>query len=136
MPDAPLFRKIDCVRLPVPNLDEALAFYRDGLGLPLIWRTDTAAGLSMPETDTEIVLQSERPEFEVDLLVDDADVAAQRFGSAGGRVLVPPFDIQIGRAAVVMDAWGNVLVLLDQSKGRLTTDSEGRVTGVELREPD
>jgi lactoylglutathione lyase len=136
MPNDPLFRKIDCIRLPVPDLDDALAFYRDRLGLPLIWRTDTAAAFRMPHSDAEIVIQTERPEFEVDLLVDDADNAARRFEAAGGRILTPAFDIQIGRAAVVMDAWGNVLVLLDQRKGRLTTDAEGRVTGVEPREPD
>jgi predicted enzyme related to lactoylglutathione lyase len=131
MPDDALFRKIDCIRLPVRGLDEGLAFYRDRLGLRLIWRTDTAAGLAMPDTDTEIVIQTERPEPEVNLLVDDAGEAAKRFEAAGGKVLVPPFDIQIGRAAVVMDAWKNVLVLLDQSRGRLTTDAEGNVTGVE-----
>jgi lactoylglutathione lyase len=129
----PLFRKIDCVRLPVPDVDEALAFYRDGLGLRMIWRTETAAGLGMPDTDAEIVLQTERPELEVDMLVDDADAAASRFKAAGGRVLTPPFEIAIGRAAVVMDRWKNVLVLLDQSKGRLVTDEAGRVIGVEPR---
>jgi predicted enzyme related to lactoylglutathione lyase len=130
MSDQPLFRKIDCIRLPVPDLDEALAFYRDSLGLQLIWRTETAAGLAMPKTDAELVLQTERPELEVDLLVANADAAAKRFKAAGGRVLTPPFDIAIGRAAVVMDRWGNVLVLLDQSQGRLVTDETGRVTGV------
>ena len=41
-----------------------------------------------------------------------------------------PFDIPVGRAAVVADPFGNVLVLLDLSKGRYVTDSAGNVTGV------
>jgi hypothetical protein len=45
-------------------------------------------------------------------------------------VVVPPFEIQIGRAAVVQDPWGNQLVILDSSKGILATDAEGQVTGL------
>ena len=33
----PLFRKVDCVRIPVPDLEAGLAFYRDQLGHALIW---------------------------------------------------------------------------------------------------
>jgi predicted enzyme related to lactoylglutathione lyase len=66
---------------------------------------------------------------EVDFSVDSTDIAANRFTQAGGKVLVPPFDIQIGRCAVVQDPWGNPLVLLDVSKRLLATDVEGNVTG-------
>ena len=83
----------------------------------------------MPEGDTEIVLQTERDEPEVDLLVKSADEAALRMSDAGGAVLVPPFDIQIGRCTVVEDPWGNRLVLLDLSRGSLVTDSSGNVVG-------
>jgi hypothetical protein len=40
-----------------------------------------------------------------------------------------PFDIQIGLCAVVADPWGNVLVLLDTSKGLLQVDENKRVIG-------
>jgi predicted enzyme related to lactoylglutathione lyase len=126
---SPLIRKIDCVRFSVPDLEAGLAFYRDQFGHELNWRTATAAGLRLPESDAEIVLQTERPGVEVDFLVDSADAAAERFVEAGGRLLTPPFDIQIGRCAVVADPWGNVFVLLDMSKGRLVTDAEGNVVG-------
>jgi hypothetical protein len=43
--------------------------------------------------------------------------------------VVAPFDITIGRCAVVADPWDNHLVLLDNSNGRLTMDEEGTVTG-------
>jgi predicted enzyme related to lactoylglutathione lyase len=65
----------------------------------------------------------------VDFLVESADRAVQFIEQAGGRVIVPPFDIQIGRCAVVEDPWGNPLVVLDTSKGLLKTDSDGNVTG-------
>ena len=125
----PLFQKVDCVRLYVPDLDAGLAFYRDRLGHELIWRTGKQAGLRLPGDVTEIVLHTEPQPLEVDFEVAAADAAAAHFEEAGGQVIVPPFDIQIGCCAVVQDPWGNRLVLLDSSKGLLITDSEGNVVG-------
>lgn len=127
---SPLFKKIDCVRLPVSDLESGLAFYRDGIGLELIWITEESAGLKMPEDDSEIVLYTERRGEEIDIMVDSADEAARSFESAGGEVVVQPFDIRIGRCVVVKDPWGNELVLLDNSKGRLVTDEGYNVVGV------
>ena len=125
----PLLRKVDCVRLYVSNLEAGLAFYRDRLGHELIWRTETSAGLRLPESDAEVVIQTEDRRQEVDFLVDSADEAAAFFEQSGGKVIVPPFDIQIGRCVVLEDPWGNPLVLLDMSKGLLKTDAEGNVIG-------
>lgn len=125
----PLIRKVDCVRFYVPDLEAGLAFYRDRLGHDLVWRTKTAAGLRLQESEAEIVLQTEDQRQETDLLVDSADEAARLIEQAGGRIVVPPFDIQIGRCVVVEDPWGNPLVLLDTSEGLLKTDSRGNVIG-------
>ena len=124
-----LIRKVDCVRLYVPDLEAGLSFYRDRLGHDLIWRTETAAGLRLPESEAELVLQTEEQRQEVDLLVDSADEAAKFIEQAGGKIIVPPFDIQIGRCVVLEDPWGNPLVLLDISKGLLRTDDNGNVIG-------
>lgn len=125
----PLLRRVDCVRFFVPSLEEGLAFYQDKLGHALIWRTPFAAGLRMPDCDAEIVLQTEDQRQETDITVESADEAAQQFVAAGGKILVPPFDIQIGRCVVVEDPFGNPLVLLDTSKGLLITDEVGNVIG-------
>lgn len=125
----PLFQKVDCIMLYVPNLEDAIAFYRDRLGHALIWRIPDAAGLKLPGADTEIVLQTGEPRTEVDFLVDAADEAAVTFVEAGGSVVVPPFDIHIGRCVVVKDPWEHVLVMLDTSKGLLVTDEQGNVIG-------
>ena len=127
----PLFRKIDCIRLYVSDLEPGLAFYRDQLGHPLIWRTEREAGLGIPGCDAELVLQTERAGQEVDITVQSADEAALRWQALGGQVLAGPFDIRIGRCVVVQDPWGNPLVLLDNSKGLLVTDAEGNVIGNE-----
>ncbi len=125
----PLFRKIDCLRIPVPDLEAALNFYRDRLGHELKWRTESAVGLAMPDSDAEIVLQTEGPRLEANLLVQSADAAAERFVAVEGRIIRGPFDIQIGRCVVVADPFDNVLVLLDLSKGLLATDERGNVVG-------
>jgi predicted enzyme related to lactoylglutathione lyase len=131
MADPPVFSKIDCLRLPVRDLEAALEFYRDRLGHELIWRSETAAGLRLPGSNAELVLQTERSEMETDLMVESVEAAVGRFVAAGGRLLQRPFDIPIGRCAVVVDPFGNVLVMLDASKGRLLTNAEGHVIGNE-----
>ncbi|MEX2238584.1 MAG: VOC family protein [Dehalococcoidia bacterium] len=110
--------------MPVPDLDSGLEFYRDKLGHELKWRNDEGAGLSMGESETEIVLHTRLDRYEPDLLVQSADDAAKLFEDSGGTVLAPPFDIPVGRVAVVRDPLGNVLSLVDLSKGIFQVDPE------------
>ena len=65
----------------------------------------------------------------MDFLVDSSDEAAKLVEQAGGKVIVLPFEIQIGRCVVLEDPWGNPLVLLDTSKGLLKIDADGKVIG-------
>jgi catechol 2,3-dioxygenase-like lactoylglutathione lyase family enzyme len=124
-----LLRLVDCVRLPVPDLDSGLAFYRDRLGHQLIWRSPVAAGLRLPGSDTELVLiTSGQPE--VDFLVDSVPDAVAAATASGGSIVQEPIDIPVGRVAVVADPFSNRLTLLDLSKGRYLTDADGSVTGV------
>ena len=129
----PLFRKLDNLMLRVADLDAAIVFYRDKLGHQLLWRDEVSAGLELREDDAELVLHCQIGP-ETDIVVDDADRAFKRFLEAGGDPVQPPFDISIGRCARVRDPFGNVIVMLDQSKGILTTDEHKRVTGVRSRE--
>ena len=128
---APLLRKVDAVTFRVPDLDTGISFYVDRLGHPLRWRNDAVgqAGVGVPESDTEIVLTTQQG-YEPNWLVDSADDAATAIEAAGGRVLSSPFDIPVGRVAVVADPFDNVLVLVDLSKGRYATDGDGNVTAV------
>jgi predicted enzyme related to lactoylglutathione lyase len=128
---SPVLRMVDAVTVPVPDLDSGLAFYRDQLGHRLLWRDDTIgqAGLGLPNSATELVL-STRQEYAPNWLVTSADEAAEAVRAAGGRILTEPFDIPVGRLAVVEDPFGNRLVLLDLTKGYYTTDESGTVTGV------
>jgi len=123
----PLFRKVDCLSIPVPDLDAALAFYSARLGHELLWRSRTAAGLKLPDSNAELVLHTGDRPMEADLAVDSVPDAIARFTAAGGKVLRGPFEIQIGRCAVVADPWDNVLVILDASKGTVRVDERKRV---------
>src|SRR5215468_2929340 len=123
----PLIKKVDCLSIPVPDLDAALAFYSARLGHELLWRSRTAAGLKLPDSNAELVLHTGDRPLETDLAVDSVPDALARFTAAGGRVLRGPFEIQIGHCAVVADPWDNVLVILDASKGTVRVDERKRV---------
>jgi len=63
----PLFRKIDCLSIPVPDLDAAVAFYSANLGHELIWRSRMAVGLRLPGSNAELVLHADNRPMEADL---------------------------------------------------------------------
>lgn len=137
MPDAPLFQKVDAVTVPVPDLPSGLDFYCSRLGHELLWRNEEIgqAGLRLPDSDTEIVLCESQPakpapNYAPSWLVASVANALEVIRSAGGRVIREPFDIPVGRVAVVADPFENVLVILDLSKGRYATDASGAVTGI------
>jgi catechol 2,3-dioxygenase-like lactoylglutathione lyase family enzyme len=114
-----MLRKIDCVMVPVGDLEEATAFYTRVFGLRPVWRDESSAGLAMPETDAEIVLHTMElpPDVHVHYLVDDVITAVATFGDRGAVVRTAPFDIGVGRCAVLEDPFGNAVCVLDLSRG-------------------
>jgi len=131
MPDDGLLRRVDAVQVPVPSLDEGLAFYVEALGHRLLWRNDDLgqAGLELPHGDSELVLTT-TSQYEPNWLVDDVPTAIASITNHGGTVVTGPLDIPVGRVAVVQDPFGNLLVLVDLSKGLYTTTPDGTITGV------
>ena len=131
MSASPVLRLVDAVTVPVPDLDQGLAFYRDRLGHELIWRNDDIgqAGLRLPDSETEIVLSQNLP-YAPNWLVTSVSDAVSDIAAAGGVVVVEPHDIAVGRLAVVADPFGNLLVLLDLSHGRYAVDDSGHVMGI------
>ncbi len=125
----PVFRKVDCVSLPVDDLDAAIAFY-GRLGHALLWReAGLAAGLRLPDTDAELVLHTDRRPAETCLLVASVPEAIARFTAAGAALAFGPIAIRVGRYARLRDPWGNALAILDLSEGLLETDADGNVVG-------
>jgi predicted enzyme related to lactoylglutathione lyase len=131
MSASPLLSGVDAVTVPVPDLDAGIAFYRDRLGHPLLWRNDRIgqAGLGLATPGTEIVLSTGHP-YAPTWLVASVDEATTAVVAAGGRLVAAPTDIPVGRLSVVTDVFGNELVLVDLSTGRYVTDPDGTVRGV------
>ena len=125
------FHHVDCVRVHVPDLEKGLEYYRDKLGLKSAWRSEQAIGLLFGDGVTELVIQNEDRGVATDLMVESVEETVQVIEQAGGRILKGPFDIQIGKCAVVADPWGNEMVILDSSKGTFVTDQDGNIVGQE-----
>ena len=119
-PDAPtLLRKIDCVMIRVPDLETGARFYEQACGLRRLWSDEVSIGLAMSETDAEVVVHTmELPSgWGVHYLVDDVPAAVTELVCHGCGLVKAPFDIPIGRCAVLTDPFGNALCILDMSNG-------------------
>ena len=125
----PVFNKIDCYSIPVDDLDNGIKFYTN-LGHKLLWRDgNNSAGLSLPDSDEELVLHTDNRPFETCLLVDSVDTAIESIVSNGGKLVFGPILIKVGKYALLNDPWKNPLPILDFSNGLLLTDSDGNVIG-------
>jgi len=123
-----IFKSIDCVIVKVPDLAAGIHFYSEVLGHEVLWKTDISAGLKLPASGAELVLHTELSP-ETDFYVDSATEAYKALLSAGAESVREPFEVQIGKCAVVKDPWGNILTIIDCTKGLLKTDGEKNVTG-------
>jgi predicted enzyme related to lactoylglutathione lyase len=115
-----MLRKIDCVMIRVDDLEAATSYYCDVFGLRKLWQDEDSVGLGFPETDAEIVLHC-KPDIpskvEVHYLVDDVVAAVRVLEQKGCTIVEEPFDIPIGKCAVIKDPFGTVLCILDIGKG-------------------
>ncbi len=123
----PLFKKVDAVVVKVPSIEAGLDFYCRKLGHALKWRKDDTAAVQLG--DNELVLSTVL-EPETDLLVKSVEDAVAVITGNGGEVVVGPEDTPVGKVAVVKDPFGNVMTLVDLSKGTYSTNQSGMVMGV------
>jgi hypothetical protein len=107
--------KLEFVYTPVAKIDEALALYRDGLGLTEAWREgENTVALDLPDSD-------------VKLMLDVADASARPgplfvvHSVAGFRDEHPSLsyteslEIPGGWLTSFSDPWSNVVYVMDQS---------------------
>jgi hypothetical protein len=83
----------------------------------------------MPESDAEIVLHDD-PKIphncNVHYLVNDVVETVAKIEGNGCRVIVAPFDVRIGKCAVVSDPSGNQLNLIDMTRGPVQYNLRGQ----------
>jgi predicted enzyme related to lactoylglutathione lyase len=98
-----VLRGVDAGTVPIRDLDQGLQFYRDQLGHELAWRNDAVGqvGLRLPESQAELVL-STNLEYAVNWLVTSVSKAVETIVDAGGKVILKPTQIPVGRLADVM----------------------------------
>jgi catechol 2,3-dioxygenase-like lactoylglutathione lyase family enzyme len=113
--------KLTFVYLPVADMKQALALYRDTLGWEEAWREgETTAALQLPGSEVQLMLDQDDgsgttapgPVFEVDSV--QAFHAARRDQL---RFRSEPKEIPGGFWSAFEDPSGNVIYLLDQSTG-------------------
>ena len=122
-----LFKKVDALVVKVPDIEKGINFYSGKLGLEVLWKKDDTAALRLGET--ELVL-STKLDPETDILVESVSEVMDLIVANGGEVILAPEDIPVGKVGVVKDPFGNVLTLVDLSKGRYDTDVDKNVTRV------
>ena len=113
-------RKIDCIMIKVDDLERAREFYLRVFGMRPAWRDGTSAGLKFPESDAEIVLHtiaSIPHRVDVTYLVEDVIAAVESLKAEGCEVAAAPFDVAIGKCAVIVDPFGTPMTIIDMTKG-------------------
>jgi predicted enzyme related to lactoylglutathione lyase len=66
----------------------------------------------------------------IDIKVESVIDAVEKIKEVGGQIICGPFDIPIGKCAVVRDKWSNEYVILDMTKGKYVTDLDGNIQGI------
>jgi len=116
-----MLKKIDCVMIRVDDVAAGEKFYSEVFGLKPLWREAGSVGMALPETNAEIVLHNNAAiphKVEVHYLVDNVVAAVKYYAENGCRVLAPPFDVLIGKCAVIQDPFDTTICLLDLTSGR------------------
>jgi lactoylglutathione lyase len=115
-----MLRKIDCLMIRVEDIEVSATYYAKVFGLRPKWSGEGAIGLVFPDTDAEIVLHREttfphqlKPITQSMMSLLPWLIMWRR----GAKILVAPFDITIGKCAVIRDPFGTRLCILDNTKG-------------------
>ena len=119
---APTHDEPGCIlwnELITSDLSAAAAFYEQVLGLTAAAMdmgdakyTVLQAGDAMVGGATEPPLSLLPNHWHVYFAVDDADAAAAKISELGGEVVVPPFDIQVGRISMARDPQGALFSII------------------------
>ncbi len=109
--------KLEFLFAPTSDLQASLALYRDAFGCEEVWREgDTTVALTLPGTDTQLMLDANDPSapFGPLFIVDDV----QKFHEerpASLSVVEAPSEIPGGFSATYKDAGGMTIYVMDQS---------------------
>jgi predicted enzyme related to lactoylglutathione lyase len=117
-----MLKRVDRVLLRVPQLESAVGYYRDVLGLTPASSKKGAkvASFKLGDGGTELVLHAD-PDLPAEatyFLVDDVRDLYARRAELKLNFNAPPVAVSRGYRATVKDPFGNVLLLLDRTAER------------------
>ena len=116
-----MLKRVDRVLFRVPQLESAVTYYRDVLGLsPSPKKGSRVASFKLDEQGTELVLHAD-PDLPAEatyFLVDDVRDLYNRREELQLKFAAPPATVSRGFRATVKDPFGNVLLILDRTADR------------------
>jgi catechol 2,3-dioxygenase-like lactoylglutathione lyase family enzyme len=111
--------KLVFISYPVNKMDEALAFYRDALGMEEAWREGARTVALRTNSDVQILLEEDEEEHTYGpggvFVVDNVDLFFEE-NKDKLTFVKEPCDIPPGRYAIFMDATGNPIRIIDLTK--------------------
>src|SRR5687768_17350038 len=115
-----MLKKVDRILLRVPQLESAVKYYRDVLGLRVVRHSGNIATFRLAEQDAELVLHDDPdlPDNAAYYLVDDVRDLYRRREELRLKFAGPPVQVAKGFRGTAKDPFGNVLLLLDRSSER------------------
>ena len=138
-----MLKRVDRVILRVPQLESAVRYYADVLGMKLVRQTASMAMFRMGEGELVLHTDSDLPGEATYYLVDDVRDVYRRREQLKLKFTGAPMPVARGYRATVKDPFGNVLLLLDRSaeaagKGAIEdarAPGAGLFAGVEQKVP-
>src|ERR1044071_7926378 len=111
-----MLKRLDRVLYRVPQIEGAVRYYRDTLGMRLLRQDKSVASFALQD-GAELVLHSDSdlPDQAIYLLVDDVRELYRRRDELKLKFNSAPTPGARGFRATVKDSFGNVLLLLDRS---------------------
>lgn len=115
-----MLRKVDRLILRVPQVESAMRYYRDVLGLSLVREEPSFAILRFLDGTTELVLHTDpdQPAEAVYHLVDSVQDLYRRREGLKLTFVGPPTQVARGFRASVKDPFGNILHLIDRTRDK------------------
>lgn len=106
--------KLTFLYVPVPDLEAAIPFYRDVLGLTEAWREgESTVAFALPDSDAQLMVDTDQDPAGPMYLVDRVDEWLAAHPDVDVRR--PPIRIPDGSVATLADPVGNVFYVFDQA---------------------
>lgn len=111
--------KLAFLSLPVKNMDSAVAFYRDVLGMEEAWREGATTVALRTNADVQLLLEQEEEEHQFGpggiYIVENVETFYQQ-NKASLHFVQEPIDIPPGKYAIFTDDTGNPIRIIDLTK--------------------